>query len=510
MVDDFVGKCQNRRNGSGRKRIVIGKRGFFVLSLVLLAVGYFYVLAVGNTYVAKAPRDGGESEELIAWISEDSIGDLEILEIKDLGSEWEIKVKSLKPGRVFLTYPRGESEGIVILYVHKNGVITQGDYFGNCTGSFMLRLVWVLWLFLLLMELFQAYRRSVRRNRYLYKNILYCGLIIFIIYVLFIQTMGLTVAGGAIDVLYKFTTSLTAFGIFAFLPMLIVFVTVTISNFQLIRKEGRNWRNLLGAILGILMVILCIAPSVVGSFFQRTKLIDVHNWRGTGRFVGMFIENFFGMGVIYLDCILLGTIILSVKAARHVPAFDKDYVLIHGSMIRKDGTLTKLLQSRADRALEFDEMQRKATGKELIFVPSGGKGSDEIISEAEAISRYLQEKGIPKERILLEDQSKNTEENIVNSVKLIRERENGREARIALSTTNYHVFRAGLLAANQGVDIEGIGSKTKSYFWINAFVREFIATLSSERWTHVAVLGILTLFNLAMVLMTYVSNVVLS
>ena len=72
----------------------------------------------------------------------------------------------------------------------------------------------------------------------------------------------------------------------------------------------------------------------------------------------------------YLECILLATVILAVKAARHVPPFDREYVLILGSQINRDGTLTKLLQGRADRALEFAEMQRQAGGPDPVFVPS--------------------------------------------------------------------------------------------------------------------------------------------
>lgn len=498
----------------------LGKYGFFFFTILLLLAGYLYVVAVGDTYTVRTqmPYMSAEERERLErsgedyqiFVESDSIGSVEILGFTDLGNELEIKVRSERTGRVYLSFWRGEVHGLKVLYVHENGVITKDDYFGDCNGSKVLCLVWILYLAFLTEGLYVKYRRSIRKNRYLYRNILYCGLILFMIYIFLFQMMELFDERGAIGILEKLMSSLTFFGTFLFLPVVIAFIMVTISNIELLRKEGKSWRNLLGAILGIVMTIACMMPMIIGEFFQTTNLIDVHNWRGTGRFVGMFVENFFGFVVAYLNCILLGTIILSIMAARHVPAFDKDYVIIHGCMIRKDGTLTKLLQSRADRALEFDGMQKKATGKELIFVPSGGKGEDEIISEAEAVSRYLQEKGISKERILLEDQSKNTEENIVNSVRLIREREGGAEAKIALSTTNYHVFRAGLIASGHGVMIEGIGSGTKSYFWINAFVREFIATLVSERRTHIAVLAILTGIDLLMVIMTYVSNVVLS
>lgn len=64
-------------------------------------------------------------------------------------------------------------------------------------------------------------------------------------------------------------------------------------------------------------------------------------------------------------------------------------VYILGCGIRKDGTLLPLLKGRVDKAIESYNKQLEATGKKAVFVPSGGQGSDEIISEGEAMKRYL-------------------------------------------------------------------------------------------------------------------------
>jgi hypothetical protein len=62
-----------------------------------------------------------------------------------------------------------------------------------------------------------------------------------------------------------------------------------------------------------------------------------------------------------------------------------------------------------------------------------------------------------------------------------------------------------MIASQQGFMLEGIGSKTKSYFWINAFVREYIAMLSEERKTHIKILAVLIALSLLMVLINYLS-----
>ena len=362
------------------------------------------------------------------------------------------------------------------------------------------------------MDLIIMYRRGLRKNLYLSRNILTCGLIIFmsgsflmhLINLISIPRMGLY------EILGSFMNFLETFAIFTMPVAVVMAILATISNMNLLRKEGRTWRNMLAIILSILLCIATVTPAFVSYILQSSTLIDVHNWRGTGRFIGMFIENTAGIIVVYFECILAGSIVLGIKAARHIPSFDKDYIIIHGCQIRKDGTLTKLLQSRADRAVEFAEMQKKATGKDIIFMPSGGKGSDEVISEAEAVSNYLKSRGIPESSIILEGKSTNTYENFRNSIEIIKKAGGKKAPKIAFATTNYHVFRAGLLAARLHIKAEGIGSRTKSYYWVNAFIREFIATVYYKLRTHILVLAVLMLINVVVTLMTYISNVVLS
>ena len=121
------------------------------------------------------------------------------------------------------------------------------------------------------------------------------------------------------------------------------------------------------------------------------------------------------------------------------------------------------------------------------------------------MKKYLMEQGIKEENIIVEDKSKNTYENVKLSDKIIRER--NKDAKVAFSTTNYHVFRGGAIAKEQNLNYEGIGAKTKSYFWINAFIREYIATLFLERKGHIIAVSILNLSAIAMIFVMYLSNV---
>ena len=119
------------------------------------------------------------------------------------------------------------------------------------------------------------------------------------------------------------------------------------------------------------------------------------------------------------------------------------------------------------------------------------------------MKNYLIEQGIEKNKIIIEDKSKNTYENIKFSKNIIKEKNN-----IAFSTTNYHVFRAGVIASKQNIEVEGIGAKTKTYYWINAFIREFIATLVSEKEKHIKTITILMTLFLLLTIMHYISIIV--
>ena len=176
---------------------------------------------------------------------------------------------------------------------------------------------------------------------------------------------------------------------------------------------------------------------------------------------------------------LTGSVICGVVAARRRPAPDKDYIIILGCWFRPDSTLPPLLRGRVDKALGFWQTQKEKNGKEARFIPSGGQGCNEPMPEGEAIRRYLLDQGIEDRLILPEDQSASTYENMANSRKIILD--TGPEGKTVFATSSYHVFRSGLWARQAGLSAEGLGSRTKWWFWPNAFMRE-TAGLLQKRW----------------------------
>ena len=492
----------------------IMKYKFLILAIIMFAVCFVYALIFGDEYTCRFDNgrifeDGFSASAVI----DEGEGIVEIIDTRVEGSTVRVRVKSVSQGRAYVAVKDGDDYlSLNVLYSHKTGIITKDDFFGDFNGSYLVQICLALYVALVLTDLIYRYRRSLRENLYRSGNIRMCGLIVFISGCLISSVANLIFYRhmGLYEILGSYMNLLSSFALLTFPVALVMAVLTTVSNIKLLIKEGRTWRNMLGIFLGVILSIAAITPTFVAYSLQNATWIDVHRWTGSGRFIGMFIEYTAGIVVVYFECILMGSIVLGIRSAKHIPAFDKDYIIIHGCQIRKDGTLTKLLQSRADRAIEFAGMQKKATGKDIIFIPSGGKGSDEVISEADAIRNYLISKGIPESSILIENKSVSTYENFRNAKELIEEQSDKKDPKIAFATTNYHVFRSGLLASRLGIKAEGIGSPTKSYFWINAFIREFIATVYYEYKTHLIVMAVLMLINIAVTLMTYLSNVVLS
>ena len=74
---------------------------------------------------------------------------------------------------------------------------------------------------------------------------------------------------------------------------------------------------------------------------------------------------------------------------------------------------------------------------------------------------------------------------------------------VSFATTNYHVFRSVVIANEQGLECEGMGIKTKWYFYTNALIREFIANLVQERKSHFI---LLLLINLSLIVLIIIGR----
>lgn len=145
------------------------------------------------------------------------------------------------------------------------------------------------------------------------------------------------------------------------------------------------------------------------------------------------------------------------------------YAIILGAKV--NGTTPSLaLRYRLDAALDYARQYPHVT-----LVLSGGQGPDEGISEAEAMHNYLTANGFPEARMILEDQSTSTYNNLENTKKLIPQNVTG----ITLITSDYHVARAGILAKKAGYEWDTIPAKTPKVIEAKVRFRERLALLKT-------------------------------
>lgn len=347
--------------------------------------------------------------------------------------------------------------------------------------------------FVVIVLLMRAFFAQIGYNPYSYNTIYYIGFSLFLLSVL-ITHIVLTVHLACEPARYlgqNFTQIVTLLSNSAKTYMLLscpfvlaLSIALCISNVFLIRHEGSHIVNILGIFLSFLLIggelLLFVADRGVSGSEQYVKIHDL-------------AINIFAAIYLYFECMTIGIMIANAIVSRYQPEPDIDFLIILGCALRQDGTPSPLLRDRLDRAIAFQKKQLEKTGKELIFITSGGQGADEIISESEAMKRYLMDNGIPESSILKEDQSTNTLENMKFSKAKISEWAS--DAKIAFSTTNYHVFRSGLFARRVKMRAVGMGAMSKWYFWPNALVREFAALLTEHRGKQALILtGLIAIY----------------
>lgn len=147
------------------------------------------------------------------------------------------------------------------------------------------------------------------------------------------------------------------------------------------------------------------------------------------------------------------------------PAENVDYLIVLGA--RVNGTEpSPALRVRVEKAVEYLNEY-----PETIVIASGGEGDDEIISEAECMKRLLLEAGISEDRIIIEDQSTSTAENIRFSYALIEEE----DATVGVVTNSYHMYRARLIAQSNGTHpVSCIGADSSLFLLPHNLTREFM------------------------------------
>lgn len=142
---------------------------------------------------------------------------------------------------------------------------------------------------------------------------------------------------------------------------------------------------------------------------------------------------------------------------------DLDYIIVLGAQVRETGP-SVILKYRLDAASDYLQ-----ANPETMCIVSGGQGPNEPVPEARIMAEYLEGRGIESSRIIQEDQSSTTYQNIHNSMQLF----DAETARVGVVTNNFHVFRSVHIARKQGITHAcGIASGSNVRYLPNNLLRE--------------------------------------
>lgn len=315
-----------------------------------------------------------------------------------------------------------------------------------------------------------TWRRTMREPRYL-SNAALIGLTILLAGAA-ATTMGSpSFLGGAMVVLMVS-------------PVLVVGLVVflVINGAMMLRKEGRSLGNLLSLLSGLLLALAAAGCFAALSFDQRALPLAL----------------LVMMSGAWCALLLMGFMVYSWLYQRLVRQRAGNFVMVLGSGLIGE-RVPPLLAGRIDKGLDV-RRQLLERGADPMVVMSGGQGSDELISEAEAMGRYAVDKGLDPARLLLENRSATTEQNLRFTGELVAQHLSDTPRGLAV-TSDYHAMRAAMLARGLDLPIHVLGAPTARYFWPSAMLREFVAVLRGT-WRR-QVLFYLLLVTPLPVLMAY-------
>ena len=190
-------------------------------------------------------------------------------------------------------------------------------------------------------------------------------------------------------------------------------------------------------------------------------------------YIFLFSKKWFKITVIL--CISIFSLVEALIIGNGVVGYNKenaDYVIVLGARVRGN-LLSVELVNRLNTAKYYLD-----NNPETKVIVTGGQGPGEYTTEGYAMAKYLEQKGIKKDRIILEEEAKDTVQNISNSFNIIKDREgNISNQEIVVVTSSFHTLRATMIASDLGKSVGTMGSPTLPMLIPSYYLREFFAVV---------------------------------
>lgn len=283
-----------------------------------------------------------------------------------------------------------------------------------------------------------------------------------------------------------------------FLALLMVPVTAIFmiaTGVVLIRREGLSFSHALSVLLGVgilgylaLLFFVAVSQQFAGQSVLRQFLVGIG--------FPLFAFSFGLVAYVWYSGVY-GFVV------RKWGRPGKITVVLGSGLV--EGRVTPLLQRRVRLGVEVYQ-RAQLRWPEAFLVLSGGQGSDEPRSEAEAMREYAlslrDEQGDQFSNVLIEDASINTEQNLAFTREIMRAV--GVAGPWTVATSSFHAFRAANLMSRMSIPGNAVGARSTVYFWVSAKLREYIALLAASRFVSITVFG-LSLFPLLLLIVDLIT-----
>lgn len=220
-----------------------------------------------------------------------------------------------------------------------------------------------------------------------------------------------------------------------------------------------------GNILGVLLCLIGLYRTAFSSLYHQMDafLLSYPVTRVLWLIVKVAFIAFLIYAVIVSFCMVI---------AMKIKPSDNATAVILGAQVKPWGA-SRLLKQRIYAAEDY--LKRHP---EVKAIASGGQGYNEPMTEAKCIRDFLVNDGVDPHRIIIEDQSVNTEQNLLYSIAIIKEQDLGDS--IAIVSDSYHQLRARIIAYKIDRHIRvgacnTVNTKFGFFIYPSFFVREWIA-----------------------------------
>ena len=255
-----------------------------------------------------------------------------------------------------------------------------------------------------------------------------------------------------------------------FIPLSVIISTIYLifNGRQMITFEGSHLANLLSLFYGLAIALSLALTFFFPHFIFLHKTLSLTN--------GLLIYGSY----LYVTYILYGFVYNVLPVIKH-----PDYIII----ILGSGLIGDKVPPLLAQLLEKGKMMYEKFNHTPKIVVSGGQGTVETLTEADAMTQYLRRSGTSKEDVIVERQSTTTLENLRFS-KAILDEKREKNYRCLVVTNSFHSLRAGIYMRKLGLKGRSIGSRTALYFLPSSWIRETLGLIVLYWKWHAVFLGL--------------------